>query len=66
MLKAEGGKEEGHGCGENKICCQLTSSRLKISQHIWGHPPVRIFIAGKTRSGFYFRESQAKVIPTEI
>lgn len=44
VLRAEGRKEEGRGCGENKICCLLTSSRFRISQHSWSHQPVPDFL----------------------
>lgn len=52
----EGG---GRGCGDNKIRCHFTSSRLKISQPSWGHGAVLSFHGRRTKGKFFFKEFTA-------
>lgn len=54
------GREKGGGCGENKICCHLTSSRLQISQPDWGHGEVLSLHVRQNKGRLFFQESTGK------
>lgn len=60
-LRAEGGREGGGcGCGENKICCHLTASKLKISQRSWSHGALLSFHGRQNKGRFFSQQSTGK------